>query len=208
MPASYFSNFPYVGYSLNTSSTPGEHELATDIFRRTAPVADLVKNQKLFYDYQIADGETPEIIADSQYGSTNYHWVVTLLNTIIDPLLDWPKSYANLVLYLNDKYGSIATASSQIHHYTMTQTKVDSAGYTSSFTTIIDQEKYDSLTSLVPEVFTFASGGTVTVTTTRASVDCYTYEVELNDSKRSIKLLKPEFLPQIVAELEKLISTV
>lgn len=204
-PAGYFDNFPYIGYSLNQNAAAGEFEWVTDIFRRTAPIATLLKNKELFYTYQISDGETPEMLADRYYGSPKYHWVINIMNNIIDPLLDWPKNYANLVLYLNDKYGSLAIASSTIHHYTMTLSKVDTEGNTSEETFIIDLEKYNTLTSLVPEVYTFGNGNTVTVTTTRGSVNTYTYETDLNEAKRTIFILKDSYLPQIVAELESLL---
>lgn len=206
-PAAYFDNFPYIGYSLNQNDQPGEFQWVTDIFRRTAPIATLLKNKELFHTYQISDGDTPEMLADKYYGSPKYHWVVNIMNNITDPLLDWPKNYANLVSFLNDKYGSIAGATSSIHHYTMTLSKVDSFGNSSEETFIIDLEKYNSLTSLVPQVYTFSDGHTVTVTTTRATVNNYNYEVDLNEAKRSIFLLKDSFLPQIVTELESLLIT-
>jgi hypothetical protein len=206
MPAGYFDNFPYIGYSLNLVPQPGEFEWVTDIFRRTAPIANLLKNKQLFYTYQITDGDTPEMIADKYYGSVKYHWVISILNGITDPILDWPKKYANLVTFINEKYGSMAAAMSLVHHYTMTLAKVDTLGNISSETFIIDKVKYDTLTGLTPEVYTFASGVTVTVTTTRGSVDSYTYEINLNESKRTIVLLKTDYLPQIVSELETLLT--
>lgn len=206
MPASYFTNFPIFPYSLNPISSPGEFEYVTDIFHRAAPVKSILKNRELFYQYNIIDGDTPEIVADTYYGSPKYHWVVTILNNILDPLLDWPKKYADLVAYMNDKYGSVALASSIIHHYTMTITKVDSAGYTSSETIIIDEAKYNTLVTPTPEIYTFPNGRTITVTTTRSSVDCQTYEIELNERKRSIQLLKVDFVPQVVAELERIMA--
>jgi hypothetical protein len=206
MPSEYFSNFPYVGYSLNESPQPGELTWVTDIFRRTAPIKDLLKNRQMFYRYQIADGETPEMIAAREYGSPTYHWVINILNNITDPLLDWPKDYANLVAYINETYGSIASAASSIHHYTMTLSKVDSEGNSSEETFIIDETKYDTLTSLVPVVTTFSNGVTVTVTTTRSTVDNYTYEIDRNEAKRVIVLLRETYLAQIATELEGLVT--
>ncbi len=205
MPAGYFDNFPYLTYSLNQNPQPGELDVVQDIFRRTAPIKNLLKNKQLFYAHVIIDGETPEGIADATYGSSRYHWVVNLLNDITDPLLDWPKNYANLVLFLNEKYGSVANASQTIHHYTLTESKVDSLGNSSQSTFIVDKTRYDASTSVPDVVTTFSNGRTVTVSTTRATVDNYTYEVDLNESKRNIVLLKETFLSQMVAELETLL---
>jgi hypothetical protein len=206
MGSTYFSNFPFVRYTLNPSPQPNEAEWVTDIFRRSAPLAQVLSSARLFYPYQVKDGETAEIVAHKYYGSMNYYWVVTLLNGIVDPLLDWPKTYANFTRYVVDKYGSIASAMSTTHHYSMTHTKQDSLGNKSTQTFIIDADKYATLTSLVPEVYTFANGVTVTKTTTRSVVDCYTYEQELNESKRNIRLLKIDYLPQVVRELEGLLA--
>ena len=204
MRTTYFSNFPIRTYSLNATPSPGEFELVTDIFRRSAPISHLFSNTRLFYPYHVKDGETPEIVAHKYYGSMNYHWVVTLLNGVIDPLLDWPMSQATIARYIVDRYGSIAAAMSTTHHYTMTHTKRDSLGNVSEQTFIIDAEKYASLTSLVPEVYTFSNGTTVTKTITRGVVDGYTHEHNLNEAKRDIRLLKIDYLPQIVRELEGL----
>jgi len=125
MPAEYFTNFPLFGYSLNPRVSPGEVEYATDIFHRAAVVKNIIKNKELFHEYNILDGDTPEIVADAYYGSPNYHWIVTLVNNILDPLLDWPKKYSDLVAFINERYGSLAAAQAEIHHYTMTITKVD-----------------------------------------------------------------------------------
>lgn len=206
MPASYFSNFPFVNYSLNQSPKVGEYQWVTDIFRRAAPIQAILKDKKLFYNYYIADEETPEMIADRQYGSVKYHWVVTMFNGITDPLIEWPRKYSAMVTYIVDKYGSVATALSTTHHYTMTKTKTSSAGDSSSETYVIDATKYATLSSVVPVVYTFAGGGTVTVTTTRGIVNCYDYEIDLNETRRSIILLKPTYLAQVVTELERLLA--
>lgn len=206
MPSAYFDNFPYFGYSLNANPQPGELQWVTDIFRRIAPIRDLLKNKQVFYNYQIVEGETPEMIADRFYGTVKYHWVITLLNNITDPVLDWPKGYSDLVSFIINKYGSVASAAGSIHHYTMTQTKEDSLGNTSEATFIIDETKYDSLSSPTPVVTTFANGVTVTTTTTRAIVDNYTFEVDLNEAKRNIILLKDTYIPQVVSELESLLA--
>jgi hypothetical protein len=50
-------------------------------------------------------------------------------------------------------------------------------------------------------------GSTLTVQTTVAPVTHYDYEVELNEAKRRIKLVKPEYISRINAELIRLMRT-
>lgn len=206
MPSTYFDNFPIRAYTLNANAQPGEFELVTDILRRAAPVKELLKNRILFYAYTIKDGDTPEIIAHKYYGSAQLFWVVTLVNKMIDPLVDWPKNSYNFNAYIIDRYGSAGVAQSTIHHYTMTIAKEDSEGNVSEQTVIIDEDKYDSLSSVVPEVFTFADGSTVTKTTTRDIVYAYDYEQDVNEAKREIILLNKAYLSQFLEEFTGLIA--
>lgn len=202
--SAYFSNLPLRGYTLDPNAAPGDYQWVTDIFRRVGPIKNLLKHKILFYAYAIQDGDSPEIIAHKYYGDVSYHWVVCILNSIIDPVLDWPKNNANLNAYIMDRYGSIGAAQTQIHHWNKTISKTDSLGNTSEITSIIDETEYDSLTSLVPEVFTFSDGTTVTKTTSRGTVDSYTYEIDTNEAKRNILILNKVYLSQVVNELGNL----
>jgi hypothetical protein len=104
-------------YTLNPEPQPGEYEVVTDIFRRVAPLRRLLEKAIQLYTYEIQIGDTPENIAYKYYGSTDYHWVVTMVNGIIDPVLEWPKSNRDLDKYVSDLYGSIANAAGQTHHW-------------------------------------------------------------------------------------------
>lgn len=202
MSIRYFSNFPIMTYSLD-STTNDVADLRTNIFRRVNFREYVAQNAQLFYPYTIKESDLPEIIADKLYGSVDYYWVVTLFNNILDPVLDWPKPYNNFQSYIIQQYGSIAVAKNQVHHYTKTVSKTNSSG-TSAETFIIDLDTYNALTSVVPESYSFPDGSSVSVSTTRAIVSSYEYEESINESKRAIKLLKPDYLPQVRAELAKL----
>lgn len=203
MSIRYFSNFPIITYTLDPSATEVS-DYTTNIFRRVSFRDSIANNAKLFYPYTIKDGDLPEIIADKLYGSVDYYWIVTLFNNIIDPVLDWPRSYASFQQFITSKYGSIAVAKNQIHHYTKTVTKTNSFGGTSTNTYVIDLDTYNSLTGVIPEVYAFPDGSTVTISTTRGIVYSYEYEETVNEDRRAIRLLKPEYLEQARTELAKL----
>ena len=59
----------------------------------------------LFDEYDIKDGETPEIIAEKVYGTAEYHWIIMLINEKFDYLADFPMTYDALLKYVEDKYG-------------------------------------------------------------------------------------------------------
>ena len=98
----YFLNFPLRTYTLNPSPQVGEFDVVTDIFRRVAPIRNLLQHTLMFYAYEIQEGDSPELIAHKYYGSVDYHWLVTLMNNMMDPVLDWPKTNVDLDRYVSD----------------------------------------------------------------------------------------------------------
>jgi hypothetical protein len=106
----YFQNFPYTYYSLNEGANV---KVITNITLR-AQVSDQIKaNFVLFDEYDVKDGETPEIVADKFYNNSLYHWIILHVNDIIDPRFDWVMTTNNLVKFCEDKYTNIYGT----HHY-------------------------------------------------------------------------------------------
>ena len=106
----YLKSFPYTYYSLDNASTDQD---VTNITSR-AVLSDEVKNNLGLYDeYDIKDGETPELIADRFYNNPELHWLVLHYNEIIDPRFDWPLDTNNLNRYVAGKYANV----NAVHHY-------------------------------------------------------------------------------------------
>ena len=104
MPKNYFNMFPKVEYNL--SKTEDNRKIATDILRRVKVKVGLLSEWVLFERYSMRDLETIEDVSNSVYGSPFYHWVLLLLNDVIDPLHDLVKDNLRFDSHLNDKYGS------------------------------------------------------------------------------------------------------
>ena len=115
----YFSNFPNMLYDFDIN---GERQvmLVTDITRNIRFRRDILSNITVFDEYDIVDGETPEIIAEKLYGDPTYHWIIMLANERFDYRADFPLPYPELEQYVTEKYGVDADS---IHHY------IDSNGY-------------------------------------------------------------------------------
>ena len=84
----YFNYFPKLIYTSNGTST-----VITDLMTRPALLQMDIDNSSLYYQYDIQEGDTPEIIASKYYGDAELHWAVMIPNQIIDPLYDWPMAY-------------------------------------------------------------------------------------------------------------------
>ena len=77
MPKRYFQMIPTVDYDVDGDKTT---KVAIDILRRVKLRADALLGGAIFYNYQMQEGDNAEIIADKYYGSSQYHWVVLLMN--------------------------------------------------------------------------------------------------------------------------------
>lgn len=106
----YFENLPTTFYTLDDLETV---QVVRNIFLRGTFNDEIKNNLSVFDEYDIKDGETPEILANKVYGNSLYHWVILHMNDIIDPRFDWPLTTNNLVNYCEGKYTNIYAT----HHY-------------------------------------------------------------------------------------------
>ena len=110
----YFNDFPQIKYDCTGNGT---FTTIQDIMTRIK-VRDYIKeNTSLFSKYDVADGETPEMIAFKLYGDVSFHWVVLLFNQIINTYYDWPLSVHNFQRFVTNKYAD----PNGIHHYQVSQ---------------------------------------------------------------------------------------
>lgn len=100
---------PYGNIRLETKAL-----LVTDITRNIRFRKELLANVTSYDEYDIVDGETPEIIAEKIYGNPEYHWIVMLTNDIYDYRADFPLTQLQLERFVSDKYGEFADAT---RHY-------------------------------------------------------------------------------------------
>lgn len=109
----YFEDFPKFLYDFEIK---GERRafVVTDITRNIRFRRDVLANITVYDEYDVVDGETPEIVAEKIYGDSQYHWVIMLANERFDYRSDWLLDYPRLSSYIEHKYGSQADA---VHHY-------------------------------------------------------------------------------------------
>jgi hypothetical protein len=70
----------------------------------------------------------------------------------------------------------------------------------------IDANTYANVAATTSNL-TLDDGNSITITTTKETKSYYDYEVEENEAKRTIKLLKPEFVSSIEEEIKIIFNT-
>ncbi len=229
----YFKSFPYTLYSLDDISTV---QVVTNITARVTLSDEVKTNLSLFDEYDIKDGETPEIIADKFYNNPELHWLILHYNDIIDPRFDLPLSTNDLNNYVSGKYANV----NGIHHYedanlnyTNGNIILNSSGTFGNFavnspitnntnigTGVITSKISNSNVFVKVTTGGFISGDRIvlssntaidsiitgTVVISGTPVTNLTYEDTENESKRRIKILKASYVDAVVRDFKKKLS--
>jgi hypothetical protein len=178
--------------------------IMTDLMARCSIIPEILKNPMVYYDYDVQDGDTPEIVAYKYYGDSYRYWVVLFANQITDPQWDWPLSSNNFDAYIANKYQSFDPYS-EIHHYEKVITQYDASTQINTIKNIIiDKNTYDNLSF---SIITYnLPTGNVTITTEKSAVSFYDYELNLNESKRNIKILNSIYVEQLEKQFTELMT--
>jgi|TARA_R110000868_G_scaffold2807_2_gene19359 hypothetical protein len=207
----YFNYFPKTAYSLDNTNNV---DVVTSIITRFAFESSFRNNTAVYYEYNIQDSDTPEIIANKFYGDSEKHWVVLMLNDIVDPQFDWPLDQRTIISYMNEKYSANASvgqsgvnwAQANIHSYYKVETRTtNSTGTELQSKLEIDANTYANVAATTTNL-TLDDGNSITITVSKETKSYYDYEIEENETKRTIKLLKPEFIRPIENELISALS--
>ena len=115
---SYFKHFPTIDYD-----PTGDKNTKTikDILIRVT-IKDAVRNTKaVFSKYDVKEGQRPEDVAFEQYGQADLHWIVLMMNEIVDPYYEWPLSLRDLEKFVAEKYTDVNAT----HHHQIAQSSGD-----------------------------------------------------------------------------------
>lgn len=212
--AKFFRYFPNTSYTLDDINA----ETVKNILVKISFEKEFRDNSVLYYEYFVNEGDTPDIVAHKIYGSSENNWIILLLNEMLHPQFDWPLDSKSLSKYIDKKYQSEEYANNStegagttwsqlnIKEYFLVETKknqrLDEQISVEKF--FISSNVYANTTTSTSN-YTLADGTPVSITITKESISYYDYEVEKNENKRSIKILKPDFLPSVEEELQRIL---
>ena len=204
--AEFFSQYPKLIY---------KGIIATDILARVALRENYANKVQLYYEYDLQEGDTPEIIASKYYGDPEKGWIIMFMNEIIDPIFDFPLSQQNFTLYLDKKYKDLGAAIGMSGSvYAQATINPDPLGYSvdiitsdhnsgvvSTNTIYIDETAYNEQYS--NPIFNFINSPNSAIQYAKKIISIFDYENGVNESKRTIKLLQTQYVTQFVDELRR-----
>lgn len=210
--AKFFNYFPKTIYNQGDSSSL---DSVTNLTINFSFDKNILDNSVLYYEYDVQDGETPEIVAHKVYGSSEKHWLVLKMNDVYDVKNDWVLDYTSLVESINLKYSNVAIsfgqtgiqwAKANTHSYYLIETRtLTERGEKTVDEIQIDANTYSNV-SVSSNNYILPDSNPITVSINKKSKTYYEYELEENEKKRSIKILKSEYIAPIETEFREIMK--
>ena len=186
----FFKNYSTFYYNIDKVK-PVRGKLATNLLSRVGLVDEVLKSVTAYYKHRIKEGERPDTIAEDYYNDANLVFLIFLANNIQDPLYDWPLFGDSLTRFIEEKYGSLDSARTSVHHYEQIlrsgSDKTADIPKILEKVAIVNKETYDLLGD-----------------TNRKIIYNYDYEIMKNNVKKTIILIENTYSTQILNELKSL----
>ena len=190
----YFRELPNLNYQSTSSdrSSSEDYVVVKNIFRRAKLRDDLKFVFTSLVDYYIRDGIRPDQVADAIYGDPELDWVVLTSANIINVRDEWPLDSFEVYNYSLNKYGDDLN---QIRHYETIEVK-DSSGRL-----ILPKGKIVDAGFTIPD----PSSPTATINPV-IGVTNYEYETKINEAKRSIYVITPQYLQLFLNDMRDIMN--
>ena len=190
----FFRELPNVEYlsPLSDRNSSEQYVRVKNLFRRVKLRDDLKNSITFLQNYYIKDGFRPDQVASALYGSPIYDWVVIHSAGIVNIRDEWPLSSKELYDYSLNKYGNDLN---NIRYYVTTEVK-DSSG-----------KIYLPKGKVVDSDFTIPDPTSSTATLNPVGgVTNYEREVDINESKRNLTLLRPSYLQLFLTDMRRIMT--
>lgn len=201
--SNYFRKLPNLDYPtlLKTKQSNTDYVETKNLFRRVKIREDLFSNFVVFDQYKIIGDERPDNVAEKVYGDDNLDWVILMSNNIIDVKNEWPMTQSDLNTYINEKYTQKELT--YIHHYETIEFRDRNNQLLVPAGKVVDE-------SFTIEYYLGESGlrnnGQLKTASPIRSVNNYENEVEINDKKRTINVIKEDVLGLFLKDFNKIMK--
>ena len=180
----YFRELPNLRYPsfLKEKKSSLDYIEVKNLFRRIKLRDDLQKNFTIFNKYEIEEGMRPDTVAEELYGNPEFDWIILTVAGILNVRNEWPLSNRDLYNYAHDKYGNSLNST----RFFETKEVKNADGKL-----ILPKGK------VVDSGFTIPNPDNVSANLNPVvGISNYEYETRINDDKRSIFVLREEYLQE------------
>ena len=192
----YFRQLPNLDYPslANERTSAYDYNQVKNIFKRAVLREDVLNAYVQFDKYLVQGDDRPDNVASKVYGDSSLDWVVLTTNNIINVRDEWPMSQGDLQNYLTNKYTSAQL--SYIRHY-------ETLEIVDSYQRLIQPK---GLTVEEGHSITFVDRGVSKTESKTKSVSYLEYEIDLNDAKREISILQPQYVEIYLRDMSNIME--
>ena len=195
--SNYFNLVPDFEYvSRLPDAKISDYITVKNLFKRVFLREDIYQNLTFFKKYSVVGDDRPDNVAAQVYEDSTLDWLVLLANNIINVQDEWPLPQNDFDRYLLDKYNDdYNKIYNGIHHYETVEVK-DSNGV------IIVPEGLEVSEDFSTTYYDFFISGLTTANNITRPVTNYQYEEKLENKKRDIFILKPEYISVVLDDID------
>jgi len=196
--SNYFRQLPDINYvSRLPDAKISDYIKVKNLFKKGALREDIFQNVSFFTKYKVTGDKRPDNVAFDFYQDSKLDWLVLTCNNIINVFTEWPLQQSDFDRAMVEKYDTYDNLFNGVHHYETTEVK-DSNG-------IVFVKAGLKTDATFPFKYTDTKSETlVDLANISIPVTNYEYEVEIEDAKRNIFLLKPQYLSVVRDDLEEM----
>ena len=193
----YFDLFPNVQLPSFSDKRRSSYDYITlkNLFKRGRVRNDIYGNVTSFSKYLVLDGERPDTVARKLYDDEQLDWIILLSNNIINVQDEWPMGQYEFQRYLDNKYTKEQL--SEIRHYKTNEIRNKDGILVLQGGLIVDSDFTYKYTEI---------DGTIESVNSVSSVSYLQHEIEKNDEKRSINVLRKKYIGIIIDDMRKIMS--
>jgi hypothetical protein len=226
MAKTYFRQVPNFDYISRTYDSAYISDFITvkNLFKRCKLRSDIFENLTYFTKYSIIGDERPDDVAYKVYNDPTLDWIILISNNILDIQAEWPLPSNSFESVMLEKYQTLENLYS-VKHYETKEVK-DSLGNTIIPSGLIVpqlikdyrvyitldngvellNENYQKLVPYFVEFYDPGIGKEVLFTDIITPITNYQYEIEKEENKRNIYILKPIYLNIVFDDIEDLMT--
>ena len=197
--SSYFNLIPDFEY---TSRLPNakisDYITVKNLFKRIFLREDIYQNLTFFKKYTVIGNDRPDNVAAQVYQDSTLDWLVLITNNIVNIANEWPLGQSDFNRYLLDKYDDdYNKIHNEVHHFETIEVK-------DSNDVIIVPEGLEVSEDFSTTYYDYFIGGLTTANNITRPITNLQYEENLENKKREIFILKPEYISVVLDDISSL----